>query len=83
MRDFYLFSAVSEFSLSTELRWKFNVKGNPSKKTLVRFILQDFKEDVQIGSYIPLWAANACVYYIRAKLCVKGYKKIDIDFLIH
>lgn len=32
MRDFYLFSAVSEFSLSTEFRWKFNVKGNPSKK---------------------------------------------------
>lgn len=69
MRDFYLFSAVSEFSLSTEFRWKFNVKGNPSKKkTLVRFILQDFKEDVQIGSYIPLWAKDLPLF--RQCLCV-------------
>lgn len=68
MRDFYLFSAVSEFSLSTELRWKFNVKGNRSKKTLVRFIPQDFKEDVQIGSYIPLWAKDLPLF--RQCLCV-------------
>lgn len=38
------------------------------KKTLVRFILQDFKEDVQIGSYIPLWAKDLPLF--RQCLCV-------------
>lgn len=35
------------------------------------------------GRKICHFSANACGDYIRAKLCVKEYKKIDIDFLIH